>query len=64
MTETSRPASAPRPVAKMALPFLRLTLDQKRLFEEAASAKGQTVTEFVVRSAEAAARDVPADRPR
>jgi uncharacterized protein (DUF1778 family) len=64
MTESSRRASAPRLAVTKARLFLRLTPEQRRLFEEAASAKGQTVTRFVVRSAEVAARDVLADRTR
>jgi uncharacterized protein (DUF1778 family) len=43
---------------------LRISPDQKQLFEEAAAVTDQTVTEFVVQSAAVAARDVVADRTR
>ena len=41
---------------------LRVSPEQKRLFEEAAAVTARTVTEFVVQSAAVAARDVMADR--
>jgi uncharacterized protein (DUF1778 family) len=41
---------------------LRVSQDQKRLLEEAASYLDRTVTDFVVQSATVAARDVMADR--
>lgn len=64
MTETLRSAFPSRRVSKKARLVLRLSAEQRRLFEEAASAADRTVTEFVVRSAEVAARDVLADRTR
>lgn len=41
---------------------LRVSREQKMLFEEAAAATAKTVTDFVVQSAAIAARDVMADR--
>lgn len=41
---------------------LRVSHEQKRLFEEAAAVTQNTVTDFVVHSAAVAARDVLADR--
>ena len=64
MTETPRTAFASRRAAKKARLVLRLSAEQRRLFEGAAAASDQTMTEFVVRSAEVAARDVLADRTR
>ena len=43
---------------------LRVSPEQKRLFEDAAAVTARTVTEFVVQSAAIAARDVIADRTR
>ena len=62
-TETLRkpdPGRAP----KTARLDLRVSPEQKRLFEEAAAVTARTVTEFVVQSAAVAARDVMADRTR
>ena len=64
MTATPYPASAPARAAKRARLDLRVTAEQKHLFEEAASAADQTMTEFVLQSAEVAARGVLADRTR
>lgn len=50
--------------AKRARLDLRLDAEQKRLFEAAAGASDRTMTEFVLQSAEAAARSVLADRTR
>jgi uncharacterized protein (DUF1778 family) len=41
---------------------LRVSADQKHLFEDAAAATARTVTDFVVQSAALAAHDVLADR--
>jgi uncharacterized protein (DUF1778 family) len=41
---------------------LRVSREQKILFEEAATVSAKTVTDFVVQSAAIAARDVMADR--
>lgn len=41
---------------------LRVSHEQKHLFEEAAAVTARTVTDFVVQSAAIAARDVMADR--
>ena len=41
---------------------LRVTPDQKRLLEEAASVRERSVTEFVIETASIAAHDVLADR--
>ena len=64
MTAIPRAASIPARTAKMARLYLRVSAEQKRLFERAAAASSQTVTEFVVRSVEVAAQDVLADRTR
>lgn len=64
MTAVPRAASAPMRPAKGARLDLRVSAEQKRLFEEAASATDQTMTEFVVQSAEVAAQEVLADRTR
>jgi uncharacterized protein (DUF1778 family) len=64
MTAMPRAASLPTRTAKRARLDLRLSAEQKRLFEEAASATDQTMTEFVVQSAEVAAQEVLADRTR
>jgi uncharacterized protein (DUF1778 family) len=64
MTAMPRAASVPARTAKTARLSLRVSVEQKRLFEGASAASNQTMTEFVVRSAELAARDVLADRTR
>ncbi len=64
MTAMPHAASLPTRTAKRARLDLRLSAEQKRLFEEAASATDQTMTEFVVQSAEVAAQEVLADRTR
>lgn len=64
MTAMPYPASVPTRAAKRARLDLRVSPEQKRLFEEAASATDRTMTEFVVQSAEAAAQEVLADRTR
>jgi uncharacterized protein (DUF1778 family) len=51
-------------VTKKARLDLRLGSEQKRLLEEAAEVTEQTTSEFVVRAAETAARQVLADRTR
>ncbi len=43
---------------------LRVSPEQKRLLEEAATYMDRTVTDFVVQAASVAARDVMADRTR
>lgn len=43
---------------------LRVSREQKRLLEEAATYMDRTVTDFVVQAASIAARDVMADRTR
>ena len=43
---------------------LRVSREQKRLLEEAATYMDRTVTDFVVQAASVAARDVMADRTR
>lgn len=43
---------------------LRVSPEQKRLLEEAATYMDRTVTDFVVQAASVAARDVMADRKR
>jgi uncharacterized protein (DUF1778 family) len=58
------PASVSARAAKRARLDLRLSAEQKLLFEEAASATDRTMTEFVVQSAEVAAQEVLADRTR
>ena len=62
MTAVPRAASVPAHTPKRARLDLRVSAEQKRLFEEAASATDQTMTEFVVQSAEVAAQEVLADR--
>lgn len=64
MTAVPHAASVPTRAAKRARLDLRVSAEQKRLFEEAAFATDQTMTEFVVQSAEVAAREVFADRTR
>lgn len=64
MTAVPYPASVPARAAKRARLDLRLSAEQKRLFEDAASATDQTMTEFVVQSAEVAAQEILADRTR
>lgn len=64
MTATPYPSSVSTRAAKRARLDLRLSAEQKRLFEEAASATDRSMTEFVVRSAEVAAQEVLADRTR
>ena len=64
MTAMPRAAAVPARAAKSARLDLRMSAEQKRLFEEAASATDQTMTEFVVQSAEVAAQEVLADRTR
>ncbi len=64
MTTMPHAASVPARAAKRARLDLRVSAEQKRLFEEAASATDQTMTEFVVQSAEVAAQEVLADRTR
>jgi uncharacterized protein (DUF1778 family) len=59
-----RAASVPARTAKTARLYLRVSVEQKRLFEGASTASNQTITEFVVQSAEVAAREVLADRTR
>ena len=61
---TALPASVQTRAAKRARLDLRVSPEQKHLFEEAAAATEQTMTEFVVQAAEVAARDVLADRTR
>jgi uncharacterized protein (DUF1778 family) len=58
------PASTSTRATKRARLDLRLSAEQKRLFEDAASATDRTLTEFVVQSAEIAAQEVLADRTR
>lgn len=64
MTAMPYPASVSTRAAKRARLDLRLSAEQKLLFEEAASATDRTMTEFVVQSAEVAAQEVLADRTR
>lgn len=64
MTATARPASTRTRPAKRARLDLRVSPEQKRLLEDAATATQRTTTEFVIQSAEIAARDVLADRTR
>ena len=64
MTATALPASIQTRATKGARLDLRVSPEQKHLFEEAAAATQQTMTEFVVQSAEVAAHDVLADRTR
>ncbi len=64
MTAMPHAAAVPARAAKSARLDLRMSAEQKRLFEEAASATDQTMTEFVVQSAEVAAQEVLADRTR
>jgi uncharacterized protein (DUF1778 family) len=64
MTAMPYPASVSARAAKRARLDLRLSAEQKLLFEEAASATDRTMTEFVVQSAEVAAQEVLADRTR
>ncbi|MGH2513939.1 MAG: DUF1778 domain-containing protein [Candidatus Limnocylindrales bacterium] len=64
MTATESPASVPARAAKRARLDLRVSPEQKHLFEQAAAAMEQTMTEFVVQSAQVTARDVLADRTR
>jgi uncharacterized protein (DUF1778 family) len=64
MTAIPHPASVSTRAAKRARLDLRVSAEQKRMFEEAASATDRTMTEFVVQSAEVAAREVLADRTR
>jgi uncharacterized protein (DUF1778 family) len=64
MTATRYLASVSTRAAKRARLDLRVSAEQKRMFEEAASATDRTMTEFVVQSAEVAAREVLADRTR
>lgn len=64
MTGTPYPESVVTRAPKRARLDLRVSAEQKRLFEEAASATDQTMTEFVVQSAQAAAQEVLADRTR
>jgi uncharacterized protein (DUF1778 family) len=64
MSATVFRASTQTRTAKGARLDLRVSPEQKRLFEEAAAANQQTMTEFVVQSAEIAAQDVLADRTR
>lgn len=64
MTAMAFPASTPTRAAKRARLDLRVSPEQKHLFEEAAAVTDQTMTEFVVQSAETAAREVMADRTR
>ena len=59
-----RAASVPTRTAKTARLYLRVSVEQKRLFEGASAASNQTITEFVVQSAEVAAREILADRTR
>jgi uncharacterized protein (DUF1778 family) len=56
--------SAPPRATKKARLDLRLSTEQKRLLEEAALVTNQTMTEFVVRSAEVAAKEALAERTR
>jgi uncharacterized protein (DUF1778 family) len=58
------PASPQTRTAKRARLDLRVSPEQKHLFEEAAATTQQSMTEFVVQSAEVAAHDVLADRTR
>lgn len=64
MTTMPHPGSVSMRAAKRARLDLRLSVEQKLLFEEAATATDQTMTEFVVKSAEVAAQEVLADRTR
>jgi uncharacterized protein (DUF1778 family) len=64
MTAIRYLASVSTRAAKRARLDLRVSAEQKRMFEEAASATDRTMTEFVVQSAEVAAREVLADRTR
>ncbi len=63
---TAEPLRIPahRRVAKTARLDLRVSPEQKHLFEEAAAVTSRTVTEFVIQSASVAAHDVMADRTR
>ena len=61
------PVTDPRPVArtpKSARVEVRVSADQKRMFEEAAALTEQTVSEFVTASARSAAQVILADRTR
>jgi len=64
MTAMRYPVSVSGRATKRARLDLRLSTEQKSLFEEAASATDRTMTEFVVQSAEVAAQEVLADRTR
>lgn len=64
MTASPNPRTLATRSAKSARLDLRVTAEQRRLFEQAASTADTTMTEFVVQSAEVAARGVIADRTR
>jgi uncharacterized protein (DUF1778 family) len=64
MTATAHSASTQTRAAKRARLDLRVSPEQKHLFEQAAATTQQTMTEFVVQSAQVAAHDVLADRTR
>jgi uncharacterized protein (DUF1778 family) len=64
MTGTAPSASRQTRTTKSARLDLRVSPEQKHLFEEAAVVTEQTMTEFVLESAEVAARAVLADRTR
>jgi len=62
-TEANTRASSERATKSERLD-LRLSPDQKHLFEDAAAVADRTLTEFIVQSASIAAQDVLADRTR
>lgn len=59
-----RTAPLPERATKTERLALRVSPEQKQLFEDAAAATDRTVTDFVVQSAAVAARDLLADRSR
>jgi uncharacterized protein (DUF1778 family) len=63
-TEARSRRPLPERAAKTERLDLRLSPDQKHLFEEAAAASARTVTDFVVQAAAISAQDVLADRTR
>lgn len=56
-TTLKRAAKASAPRAKVARLEARISAEQKQLIERAAGLQGRTLTEFVVRSAQEAARE-------
>lgn len=62
--EGLRTAPLPERATKTERLALRVSPEQKQLFEDAAAATDRTVTDFVVQSAAVAARDLMADRTR